>query len=155
MRSGGAILVGAAVCALAYLLVGCVGELIEILPTSADMGLALEDLAPAPPQEMGDGKVHFFPDIQRDIDMLACSANGCHGTPGNPPVLKAGPSTDMDKQANYDNFVAEIDNTTDPTMSTLIKFAMGMGGHPGGQKIMMGDAVYQRWIDWIKSGELK
>jgi hypothetical protein len=151
MRNG-AILIGVAVCALAYLLVGCVGDLVAIVPSAADQGVGGGDMAQ--PQEMGDGKVHFFPDIQADLDKLSCTTGGaCHGG-AQPPFWKAAPMNQTDKDNNYQNFVDES-NTTTPTMSLIIQKSTGTVAHTGGALLKTTDPAYMRWINWIGSGELK
>jgi hypothetical protein len=151
MRKGGTILVGATVCALAYLLVGCVGELVAIVPSTDDMNATMADMAQ--PQEMGDGKVHFFPDIQSDLDKLGCTAAGaCHGGV-QAPFFKPAPTSQTDKDNNYDNFVTESNQAT-PTMSTIIQKATGAVSHTGGPLLRTTDPAYQRWLDWIP-GALK
>jgi hypothetical protein len=155
MRNG-AILVGAVVCAGAYLLVGCVGELVSIAPNGTDMNVTpMGDMAmPPAPQEMGDGKVHFFPDIQQDLVTLGCTASGsCHGGTQVPNFLQT-PTTQMQKDQNYMNFTSEC-NTTNPPMSPIIQNALGNMSHGGGMLMKMTDPQYQRWIDWITAGELE
>jgi hypothetical protein len=154
MRSG-LILVGAVVCASAYLLVGCVGDLVSIAPSGSDMNVATGDMAmPPAPQEMGDGKVHFYPDIQQDLVTLTCTTGGgCHGGT-QVPMFKQSPMTQADKDSNYMNFINDC-NTTTPAMSPIIQNALGMLGHGGGALLKMTDPQYQRWIDWITAGELE
>jgi hypothetical protein len=151
MRNG-AILIGVAVCALSYLLVGCVGDLVAIVPSVADQGVPGVDMAQ--PQEMGDGKVHFFPDIQADLDKLSCTTAGaCHGGT-QAPIFKAAPTNQTDKDNNYQDFVGEC-NTTTPTMSLIIQKATGTTPHTGGALLKTTDPAYMRWISWIGAGELK
>jgi hypothetical protein len=152
MRNG-AILIAVAVCALTYLLVGCVGELVAIVPSVADQGVS-SGADMAQPQEMGDGKVHFFPDIQADLDKLSCTTAGaCHGGT-QAPMWKAAPTSQTDKDNNYQNFIGEC-NTTTPTMSLVIQKSTGAVSHTGGALLKTTDPAYMRWINWIGDGELK
>ena len=155
MRSG-TILVGASVCAAAYLFVGCVGELNKIDPagTIGDASVPIEADLRQPSNEMGGGGVHFYPDIQKDLETLGCTAaGGCHGG-SQPPFFKKAPATTADKDGNYQNFVDDS-NPTNPAMSTIIQKAQGKPTHVGGALLMMSDPIYQRWIDWMSGGELR
>jgi hypothetical protein len=151
IQLGTAALVGVMMCAAAYLLVGCVGELVAIVPT--DMGASVEgDMTPA--MEMGDGQVHFIPDIQNDVDRLTCTLSACHGGGLNTPMLKAAPMTQADKDTSYMSFKMVCD-PTNPSMSLVIQYALGNNAHPGGAVLKMTDPAYQRWINWIMAGEIE
>jgi hypothetical protein len=149
MRTG-PILVGAAICAAGYFLVGCIGELIEIKPASVeDLGVSGPDLT-----EVELGPPRFFPDIQKDLDKLTCTTTGgCHGG-SQMPFFKPNPQSQADKDANYDAFVSKCNPMT-PTASLVIQKSTNAMPHSGGQLLKATDPEYKRWIEWIGSGMQK
>jgi hypothetical protein len=145
------VLVGIAACGAGYLMVGCVGELIEL--TDEDMNASLVDMS-------GDGGGnHFIPDIQNDLNAKSCGLLGCHG-PGSPqmPVLINKPTTPSDQDANYNQFKMYALNgaSPDPTQSLVLLHLLPGGAHTGGVQLASPtDPVYLRWLNWIKAGAPK
>ncbi len=144
----------ACVCAVTWVLVGCLGDLESIQPTSgADLAAGGGDMARA--GEMGGGgAVHFAPDIQKDIDKLGCSLAGCHGGPGQMPSLRPSATSQADIDNNYMSFMTRI-NQNDAANSIIIQNALGMLSHGGGAVMKSTDPEYTRWVNWIAAGAPK
>jgi hypothetical protein len=141
---------------------GCKGTL-EALDLPRDMNITIKgDMSGGGDDDGGPPAmaVTFFPDvmgnIQYDIDgssgNASCAVSGCHAGMVNHPFLVAMPASATDQMSNYTEIKAEVDNTTDPTMSTLMVTVNGGGGHTGGQVIAQGSATYNRWVAWISAG---
>lgn len=152
--------IGALVCASTYLLVGCVGELKELLPPEDMSTVVIEpDMTMMGGDEMGPSGPKFFPDIQNDLQMKSCGvASSCHATGGNMPILITNPppTAQADLDANYMSFKAvSIDTTTAaaPDDATVLKALLPGGGHAGGPQLpSMSDPIYMRWRTWIANG---
>ncbi len=146
------LLVGACVCTCAYLLVGCVGDLVEL--TDSDLSASAGDMT----MTGGDagGGPHFFPDIQNDLNAKFCGTAGCHGVGSNMPTFVIKPTTPADEDTNYNNFktkALDLNGTTDPAMSAMLTLMLPGGGHPGGQQLSSTmDPIYLRWKSWIAAG---
>ncbi len=157
------LLAGAAVCAASYLLVGCIGDLVELKPSDEDMAVVSTNDggdADLTPVEMGPVMPpRFFPDIQADLTAKNCAVAGCHGAGSNPPTFVQNPTADADKDANYDAFKTASINAAamaDPSMSPMLKIMLPGGGHAGGQQLSSTmDPMYQRWLAWVAGGGLK
>jgi hypothetical protein len=122
-------------------LAACSGEINEHLPQSWEGESTTSAAA---------GSVRFDA-IQADIDTLTCSTTGCHGDgQGNFRLVKN--AKDADLTANYDAVKARAQNGE---LSKLIIKATGGEGHVGGTRIIRNDAVYTRWVTWIREGALR
>lgn len=155
------VLCGVGLCATAYLGIaalgaGCVGDLIELKPSSDDMNVTVpQDLTSAPQVEMS--VPHFFDDIQNDINAKGCGNAGCHAMGSSPPTLVKNPTSQADKDANYDNFktnAVDAKSMMDPSMSHMLVIMLAPSGtHPGGTLLpSKTDPVYLRWLAWIAAG---
>jgi hypothetical protein len=139
-----------------FFLCGCTGDLVEIgAGGGADMSAGgIPDMAQAGGGEMGPNTAKFFPDIQADVDQLTCSLAGCHGGT-QVPVLKAMPTAQADKDANYTNFMTDV-NTTAPAQSLVLTKNLPGASHGGGTKFSgTSDPKYIRWLNWIQAGAPK
>lgn len=149
------LLVGAGICSTAYLLAGCIGELVEL--TDSDLSATIADMTTSGGDGGGGGGPHFIPDIQNDLNAKSCGLTGCHG-PGSPnmPVFINKPMTTADEDANYNNFKTQALNlmgSQDPAMSYILTFLLPGGGHGGGTMLpSTSDPVYLRWKAWIAAG---
>ncbi|MDB4964496.1 MAG: hypothetical protein JWN44_185 [Myxococcales bacterium] len=138
-----------------FVVSGCTGDLVEIGPgVRADMSGVVPDMAQGGGGEMGPNSAKFFPDIQADVDQLTCSLVGCHGGT-QIPVLKPTPTAQADKDANYTNFMTDV-NTTAPAQSPVLTKNLPGASHGGGAKFTgTNDPKYIRWLNWIAAGAPK
>jgi hypothetical protein len=151
--------VGAVVCVSSYLLIGCVGDLVEIKGSTSndDMNAEVDAGQDMDVVELGPPVTpHFFPDIQADLDAKNCAIAGCHLAGSQMPTLVKSPTTQADKDANYNNIKAiAIDATamSDPTKSALLLKLLPGATHGGGVLLpSTSDPVYKRWLAWIAGG---
>jgi hypothetical protein len=104
----------------------------------------------------GTQTVKFSPNIQTDIDTLGCP--GCHSVGAGNLTLKANASSANDIDANYSAF-KNFCNTSAPAQSTILQANLSNSGitppHPATPFASNTDPVYQRWLNWIMSGEVK
>jgi hypothetical protein len=100
-----------------------------------------------------------FADVQTGLDAKGCTGGGCHGGLQT-PVLKAAPATAADRMANFMAFKSGcaqgkcVDMTT-PEASLMLKKPLAESGltHVGGKLFVdFNDAVYLKWLAWIKAG---
>jgi hypothetical protein len=149
------VLVTGLVCASAYAMVGCVGELKELLPSDDMSGSALPDL-PVGPKEMGPSGIKFFPTIQADLTSKNCGIGGCHLNSTPLPGFVKSPATPADEDLNYTSFstaALNLNGTTDPDQSQVLKVMLPGGGHGGGTMLASKtDPMYVRWRAWIADG---
>ncbi len=89
---------------------------------------------------------HFDVEIQKDIDDYGCSGATCHGGGAGGLKLTAA-ATGPDLDANYAAF--RMRAMADEGSKILTK---GTGGdsHGGGMRFAKTDAVYMRWLTWIR-----
>ncbi|MDB4969797.1 MAG: hypothetical protein JWN44_5486 [Myxococcales bacterium] len=123
---------------------------------------AASDAATSAPAEGGVGGAAApltFADVQTGLDAKGCTGGACHGGLQS-PVLKATPASDADRMANYTAFKSGcaqgkcIDMTT-PEASLMLKKPLAESGltHVGGKLFAdFNDAVYLKWLAWIKAG---
>jgi thioredoxin reductase/ferredoxin len=167
-RSGPLAQVAAAgmVCALAFMLSGCLGDLVPYQPPgqpapspqSAPSTTAPSDgSAGSAPTDGGTpddaaGLVAFQPDIMNDLTRLGCPS--CHN--GGPPMkLLPAPASATDWAANYAAVQQRAMNG--PQSLLLTKTLAGSGvSHGGGSAFpSASDATYARWLAWINAGAPK
>ncbi len=135
------------------LYVGCQGTLEEIIP-KPDMAVTSDAGTDARGGGEDLGPVHFFPDIQKDIDKSCATSSGCHGTGStNPPAFIMGATAAADVMANYTAFTGAA-NQAAPANSDVLQYPDGQKPHGGGTVFSMTDPIYQRWLKWIGDGEL-
>jgi len=125
-------------------LMACTTEFREKLPTTPENGNS-DISAPAEPCP-ATASSHFDTDIQADIDALGCSAQSCHGGGAGMLTLVQGASGDT-LAANYAAFKARA---SDGESSKVLRKPTGAESHGGGKKFAPGDAIYTRWLTWIR-----
>jgi hypothetical protein len=96
------------------------------------------------------GPTYFDPDIQASMDIIGCSAQGCHGA-GDTPMKVVSPAQGGNADANY----AEVVQRTSGGVMSLLLTKPVSGNtvmHEGGKLIDPKSATYQQWLAWVKAG---
>jgi hypothetical protein len=94
--------------------------------------------------------IYFYPDVQATMDVIGCSAGGCHGA-NDTPMHVVPPSQGGDVQANYQ----QVQPRTAGAQSSLFLTKPVMGAaimHEGGKLIPMNGQTYTQWLAWIQAG---
>jgi len=139
---------------------GCLGDLIELKPSSNDdlAAAAGADLATVDQasDEMSGSAPKFFPDIQADLDAKGCGNASCHAPGKLPPTFVLMPTATADQDTNYNSFktpALTLETAGDPTSSHMLKIMLPGGGHGGSTQLpSVTDPVYLRWLAWVTAG---
>ena len=150
------LLLSAGIFSAVGLYVGCQGTIEEIVP-KPDMAVAVDPGVDASGGGGEDlGPVHFFPDIEKDIDKSCATSASCHGTGSAiAPIFISNATAAADVMANYTAFTAAA-NKAAPGNSDVLQYPslQMQKSHGGGKIFSMTDPIYQRWLKWIGDGEL-
>jgi hypothetical protein len=139
--------------ALALILAGCTGDLVELGPKTGTGGSGGGGGSTDMAQGTSGGAAKFNPDIQRDIDSLGCSSGGCHGAGVKPALTMGASGAALD--TNYTNFIGDC-TTANPAGSPVLAKNLPGASHVGGAKFSgTSDPIYTRWLAWIQAGEPK
>jgi hypothetical protein len=121
----------------------CTGDLEEhVVGPDPAMGAAV------PPATVTESSPHFDSDIQKDIDAQGCTSVSCHGSAmGGFRLTKEAVGDAL--VANFEAFKARA--TSGEASLVLVK-PTGESGHGGGVRFAKTDAIYARWLTWIRQG---